>query len=285
MSKIGTSAARNEVNTVLDEIWRISCHNEKLRARQWARNFDYLVPEEKKRIAEEADDQVCTSFACSGSAFHPLTINCEMQRRTERQQRPYTSAESRGNGRKALTARPSTSGGGDPHFSELTLVPEPPQRRGLRDKYDMKQDPARHNANSKMLKYYNQNLPPNKTIPSQVKDHRAMLQHDIDESIRKTFSLNPHQAFERRDLYQYELEKNRERRNREIESHEKEKSLKDDSHIVRHAEDMVKTQFRIDSPHTRYNNHRKLTSHDYGWLPSLEFPGKSSHGLKTMRFE
>lgn len=59
MSKIGTSAARNEVNTLLDEIWRISCHKEKVKARQWERDFDYLVPAHHKKLSEQADDQVC----------------------------------------------------------------------------------------------------------------------------------------------------------------------------------------------------------------------------------
>ncbi len=156
----------------------------------------------------------------------------------------------------------------------------------------MKQEIGRHNSNSRMLKYYNQTLPPNKIKPSETKDPREMTQQEIDESLRRTFTLNPYDTFERKDLYQHESTKStrggssqnsvRGRTDTMTPNDEKERTA---SHVEKHAQDMIKTQFRKESPRTRYGNEKKITSHDYGWLPSLEFPGRSVHGVKQMRFD
>jgi hypothetical protein len=162
---------------------------------------------------------------------------------------------------------------------ELTLTPELPQRMDatVKDKFNMRQDPNRHNSHSKILKYYTQQtIPPNKINPSTWIDPKTQTQHERDKTLKKHFTLMPHNTFDRAALLQHQKEKRT--------GHNDSQKM-DYTHFTKHSEQMVTQHFSKDAPRERYENEKKLTSHDYGWLPSLEFPERSAHALKSTKFD
>jgi hypothetical protein len=73
MVKLGTSAARKDVNVNDDRIFRTNVKNETVRAKQWEKHFDFLIPNNRKELLARVHEEVCPAIVFVPDEIYNLT--------------------------------------------------------------------------------------------------------------------------------------------------------------------------------------------------------------------
>ena len=107
-------------------------------------------------------------------------------------------------------------------------------------------------------------------------------QSERDAVHRKEFTLTPYTNFDKTTLHQHRTTTST---RQQSDQYGLEKSMQTRTmEMTRQNAQLVTKYFSKSIPKDRYEQ-KKLTSHEYGWLPSIEFPEKSPYGLRSIKFE
>lgn len=198
MSK-STSNARAEVSTTGDVIWKDTVRQELRAAREWEKQFDYLMPEERRSFMRRMQQEVEKKCVWIDIYIYKCIFHKNNGEHTQYTKELALERASRADDErkyfKGRKAPPLEIVDPKPFMEELSLIPDPPQRTSsdVAERFQFNQSPSRDIASTDNIilrkrslhNYYNEvPNPPHRKEEHNVSEWRRG-DPDVNSTIRR----------------------------------------------------------------------------------------------------